>query len=1180
MSRSSLLFRTLFYHWRTNLAVLLGVVAGTAVVAGALVVGDSVRGSLRQMTLDRLGQIDHVLHGQRFFREELAWQLRIGSQFKQVYVEAAPAIVLPASVERTVESSRANLTRAGNVTVYGLDDRLWNLTEHGTLQYPSDEEVILNARLARQLEAKTGDRVTLLVELPSAIPRDSLLGKRDQTATQIPLTVKEILDEASGVGRLGLQPDQQLPLNAFVNLKTLQDRLELAPTRRSPRGKESRVNTVFVAAKPQADQSAFSPVKEAEELTERLASHAALADFNLRIVKNEAHNYLSLESDRMILDRTTIAAADKVAKQLQVATSPVLVYLVNELTADKGDKAYSMYSVIAGVEAKLFDADKPFGPFEFEDETRNFPFGEGDIVLNDWLARDLDAKPGDVLRVKYHLAGSRGELPEEEHAFKVHSIVKLKGTLADDRGLTPNVPGITDADNLAEWEQPFEMKLNRVTTRDEEYWDEYKATPKAFVTLETARKLWTSRYGDLTSIRIAPVEGKSLDESSGAFAAALLLALKPADTGMVFQPVKYRGLAAASGTTDFGGLFIGFSFFLILSAMILIGLLFRLGIERRAANIGLLLAVGYSPRQVKTLLFQEFLLVVFAGSVMGLFAAVAYAALMVHGLKTWWIGAIGTRFLDLYVRPGSLVIGLVIAVVAAVAALWWGLRLLRAVSVRALLAGATQQTLSASAQKCRGRRATLICGGSAAVALLLSAGVVTGVIPNREAFSGFSLPTVCFFLVGMAALVAGLALLAAWLDSGRGAAMRGRGAWGVGQLGMRNVARHRSRSVLTAGLIASATFLIVAIAAGHRNPAVETPDRNSGNGGFSLVAESAVPVLNDLNTKPGREKLDLGDAQSAEVLKAVRQVVPFRVNPGENASCLNIYQTSQPTILGVPPEMIERGGFKFADARVANPWTLLETTSGDEEAIPVLGDMNTLMYSLHVGPGAVLEIRDEDQRPVKVRVAGMFDGSVFQGVLLMSDRSFQKLFPSRVGYRYFLIDVDEEAQRSPAVAKSRASASQAISDLLETKIPGFDAERAADRLANFLAVQNTYLSTFQTLGGLGLLLGTIGLATVMLRNVLERRAELALLRAVGFRDRSLAWLVLCENGLLLSWGLLVGTLSALLAMLPHLLSTGADVPWSSTALILAVVFLVGMLAAWLAIREALRTPVLATLRAE
>jgi putative ABC transport system permease protein len=157
-----------------------------------------------------------------------------------------------------------------------------------------------------------------------------------------------------------------------------------------------------------------------------------------------------------------------------------------------------------------------------------------------------------------------------------------------------------------------------------------------------------------------------------------------------------------------------------------------------------------------------------------------------------------------------------------------------------------------------------------------------------------------------------------------------------------------------------------------------------------------------------------------------------------------------------------------------------------------------------------------------------------------------------------------------------------LSAILETQLTpyGFEAERVSERLANFLAVQNTYLSTFETLGGLGLLLGTLGLATVMVRNVLERRGELALLSALGFRRSGLAWLVLVETAVLLLCGLLIGTIAALVAMIPHLSSIGADVPWGSLALILSIVFVVGMLAALAASIEAARTRILEGLRSE
>jgi hypothetical protein len=418
---------------------------------------------------------------------------------------------------------------------------------------------------------------------------------------------------------------------------------------------------------------------------------------------------------------------------------------------------------------------------------------------------------------------------------------------------------------------------------------------------------------------------------------------------------------------------------------------------------------------------------------------------------------------------------------------------------------------------------------------------------------------------------------------------------------VRNVSRNRTRSGLTVGLIASAAFVIVAVAAGHRNPAAETPQKDSGNGGFVLVAESTTPILYDLGTAAGRAKVGLPvevneaafrddpkglaeakrqAAKQNHLLDAMK-VMPFRVKPGENASCLNLYQTRVPTVLGAPERMIERGGFRFVGADRENPWTLLEAKPEDVAitaddgtmrkvpAYPVLGDMNTLQYSLHTGVGDLVPVPDANTADHALKIVGQFDGSVFQGVLLTSEAHFNRLYPARAGYEYFLIDAP------PGSADE-------LQNLLETRLHdyGFDAEPVGRRLQSFLEVQNTYLSTFQALGGLGLLLGTLGLATVMLRNVLERRGELALLRSVGFPRSRLAWLVVAENAFLLVWGLAAGTVSALVAMAPHLTTTGADVPWAGVALILGGVFIVGTLAALLAVAEAVRTPILATLRAE
>ena len=130
----------------------------------------------------------------------------------------------------------------------------------------------------------------------------------------------------------------------------------------------------------------------------------------------------------------------------------------------------------------------------------------------------------------------------------------------------------------------------------------------------------------------------------------------------------------------------------------------------------------------------------------------------------------------------------------------------------------------------------------------------------------------------------------------------------------------------------------------------------------------------------------------------------------------------------------------------------------------------------------------------------------------------------------------------------------------------------------FLRVQNAYLSTFQFLGGLGLLLGTFGLAVVLIRGVLERRTELALLRAVGFPGRRLAALVIAETALLLVGGVVIGTVAALLAVLPQLVEPGAAVDWPALGVLLGVVVLTGLAAGAVAAAVAVKSPLLPVLK--
>jgi hypothetical protein len=397
----------------------------------------------------------------------------------------------------------------------------------------------------------------------------------------------------------------------------------------------------------------------------------------------------------------------------------------------------------------------------------------------------------------------------------------------------------------------------------------------------------------------------------------------------------------------------------------------------------------------------------------------------------------------------------------------------------------------------------------------------------------------------------------------------------LGWLGIRNAARHPVRSLSTAGLLGSAAFLVVAVESFHRDPDSDFLSREGGSGGFNLLAESDVPVYQNLNTTQGRDELNFPE-NAATVLQGV-STFPLRLRAGDDASCLNLYQPRRPRLLGVPLALIERGGFHFQalDESLAgmhaNPWiTLLGPPAPQPDgAIPVFGEANTVKWMLKSGLGQVLEVPNEQGEPARLRIVGLLKDSVFQGELLMSEASFLKLYPRQEGHRFFLIDAPPDKAAS-------------VKTFLETALSdhGFSVTPSAQRLASYLAVENTYLATFQALGGLGLLLGALGLAVVLLRSVWERRGELALLRALGFRQRALGWLVLAENGFLLLVGLGLGTLTALLAVAPHLVGGTGQVPWLRLLGMLALVLVVGLMAETVAVATTLRAPLLPALRRE
>jgi putative ABC transport system permease protein len=1177
-----LLRENLAYHWRGNLAVFLGIALGTAVLTGALFVGDSLRGSLRALTLDQLGWVESALLPGRFFRHELVEKLPAEPR--------AGALMLQGSARPGGDGDSV----APRVNLFGVDGAFWpgNSGAAAELWRSDTGEAVVNAALAKALNLKPGDTISFSVQRSDSVPRETLLGKRrrDDVVQSLDVKVRSVANDA-GMARFTLRPTPEPALNAFVPLAFLQEQL----------GLDGKINAVLLGA----------PRESSVTWPDLLGHHLTLADWGLTLTSPadrarafvrlldprgeegvlkrprwqgrvpealakmastdgtlpaaqivafyEKHRpYALLQSGQMLLEPAVEDALGQAREQIRAdgkklrPPSGSLIYLADSI----GDGTSEWpYAVIAAVPPR----DLPQG------EANTIQLGDDEIALVNWPEPQFKLDRGDPVTVKYYLPDDHNRLELRTVRLRLAGRIPLQGA-ADDPDWTPAFPGITDKLTIAGWESPpFPYSAKRVRQSDEEYWKRYRTTPKAYVTLATGQKLWASRFGKLTSIRVPA-------EREAAFRTALLMHLEPERGGFVVRNVREQALGAAGGSTDFGVLFLAFSFFLIAAALLLVGLLVRLNLDRRASEIGLLTATGWRHGTVRWLLLAEGTMLALVGAGVGLLGASAYAAAMLRLLAAQWPEETDLAFLQLHTTPFSFVIGYVASVVVSLLTLAWATRVLAGLSPRSLLAGET----AAAGQHEAGTRSRLVLlSAVVGAALCLVAGVFA---TGHEAKAG------SFFGAGALLLTAALTLV--WrrlVGQAHPTARAGSlphvptSLW---QLGVRNAGRNAVRSVLTVGLLASATFLIVAVESFHKETGTEFLDKHGGSGGFALVAETNVPIFQDLNDPKTRIDWDLPEAK----LKQFDDVrfVGCRLKAGDDASCLNLYQPLEPRVLGVPEVLIREGRFHFGatlaetEEEKVNPWLLLQR-SHDDGAAPAIVDANTAQWILKVGLGETLTVTDDRGQPAKLRVVALLKESIFQSEVLVAERDFVELFPRREGFQFFLIETPSRGIHfvHPAGPDSiQRDLQLALAD------QGAQVTTTVHRLNSYLAVENTYLDTFKALGGLGLLLGAAGLAIVLLRGVWERRGELALLRALGFQPRQLAWLVLAENVMLLALGLAAGSVAALLAVAPHLAGSGAGVLWGRLALLLALVSAVGLVSGLFAVLGSLRTPLLTALRRE
>lgn len=1176
----ALLRKSLWFNMLPNVAVMASIAVATAVIIGALLVGDSVRGSLQYQALDRLGKIDGLMLTRGFISTDsiAAWQAAQNGDTQPPAPETKlhPFLLFASStVEISVDSQ---LRRSSGIIALGVEQNFWQMSSVSPSQMPGPDEIVVNEELARELNLSVGSEVTLRIPTEQAVPADSPLGQREGQTIGLPRLKVVAIVPAKGLGRFDIRNNQRIPRNVFLNLAYLQEKIDRA----------NKVNAVAVSLQ-RPESTAM--VAEDTEVFRRLLSEfkPSLEDLRLKLVQpniqdaegKSLYTYYSLTSDEMILDPTVQRLVmDSLPRG---SAQPVFTYLANAIQKS-GDPKEVTYSTITGIDSSVsFPLSKEAGMGE------NTLLQKDQVVVNSWLAQQLKLQVGDRLKLWYYLPETvHGKEVEESFEVDVVGIAPITEptapyrrnrpakfeqapTLFNDPALTPEVPGITDQDSINDWETPFPL-TRTVPADDDRYWNNHRLTPKLFMSYEAARERFGSRFGVATSLRIR----QDATPNAQDLEAKILASLQPHLQDLNFQinPIKAEAIKASSGTTPFDGLFLGLSMLVIGSALMLIALLFRLSLDQRAEQWGLYVATGWTWGSLRRLLMTEGLLLSFAGAVIGIPLGILYAKAILAGLSGWWIGAVTVAFLSFYMTTRSLLIGVLAGVLVSFLATYFAMRALKKLPAIELLRGRTElvgwRQSRASAWLNRISLGVWISGFGLALAGLTQSGQV-----QAGLFVGGGM----VLLMGAMGLVYGRLLR--WQQGH--ISRKSLGDYSLLSLASRNIGRNPLRSTLTLGLLAVTSFLILSLSAFQIRPTMEA------SGGFTLVGESSTPIFQNVGDPDVRRDY-LGPA--AEPL-ATSTIFAFKMRPGDEASCNNLYQSQEPKVIGVSSlyaswEKSANPNQRFAfmsklsstEDGSETPWEALQKSGlGTKESpIPVVLDLNTAMWSLHLSAqiNEVFSFKFQD-REIYFKTVGLLNNSLLQGMLLIGEENFKTAFPDISGFQYFLAS---ETNANPSAKTNARLTRQQLADALEKGWgdEGLDMMDSEKVLEQLLAVQNTYLKAFQSLGALGLLLGTLGLAIVQIRSVLERRSELATMRAIGYRPSRIGQLILLENCLLLLGGIMVGGITAIVCVAAPLLQNSQFTEIMQPLSWLGVVLVVGLLAGSIAVRTAARQPLLSALR--
>lgn len=882
-------------------------------------------------------------------------------------------------------------------------------------------------------------------------------------------------------------------------------------------GLEGRANTILIA-----DPGNRLNV---DSINRSIKDKWKIADMSLDIKRRDSSGVYDLVSDRVFIDKVV----SETIRKAGIPHQDILTYLVNSIRFNGRQTPYSFVSALPS-------------------SLTGFAPDSNEVIVNRWLSDDLNIHEGDTLTASYFDIGPLRELKETARRFVVKAIIPTASN-GIDNSLMPMFPGLADAGNCSEWDAGVPMDFNSIRNKDEKYWDDFRGAPKMLVQPETGVRLWGNQFGELTSIRFNEKEipSKNLEK-------LITSETGPEEIGLQIIDSAGQGKIAAGNSVDFSGLFLGLSFFIIAAGIMLVTLMYVLHLQTRSDETALLNGLGFTHNDILKIRLAESAFVIVAGSLLGAVAGIAYNFAVMNALNSVWNDMIRTNMLDVYVKLLTILVGACSNIIIALIPVYLITKRKLREPVATLIKGKGIIGANLQVKKLRTKRNISVAALACSVLLVMIA-LITDSFEN--AF---------LYLSAAALFLTGSIFLFNYLLTSPGNSKIDT-LPGIGTIAFRNLTRNKARSTTVVTVLALGTFTLILTGANRRTFYGSENLRNSGTGGYLLWVETTSPLPFNLNRDNGRSYLNTNEESDLDGVRFLQ----FVGLEGDDASCLNLNQAQKPRILAVDPHEFDScGSFSFTrllpGISKEHPWKELEKQYS-ENVFPVFADQSVIQYGLKKKIGDTLQYVSEEGKVLKLVLAGGISNSIFQGNILIDENVFREQYPSSGGSKVMLVDAPVEKR-------------ELLSSILEQSLMDFgvDVSPTSQRLATFNTIENTYLSVFMALSGFGFLIGTIGLGIVLLRNISERKRELAVLLSAGYSHKQLFSMVFAENLILLFSGLMIGILAALTGIMPSLLTPSFSIRYGFLTMLITAILFSGIAWIYFPLRSALNKPLMPSLR--